>query len=220
MGHGHAHGHGHQQDDWDARAADYDAVVDLMEPELGKASTALMEAARVGPGTKVLDLACGPGHTTNAATRLGADALGIDASQAMIDIARRRFPNARFEIGDMLAPPVGPWDAIVCRMGAHHVDPQWIDVAFGVLSPGGRVAIAETTVTDAADRSKDMRTPEEWAEAFERAGFANAESRETGANMSAIPYEAFERFGHDHDGGEPSFPKGPIFVIYANKPTS
>jgi SAM-dependent methyltransferase len=60
-------------------------------------------ASRIGPGGPVLDLGCGPGHTTAYLTALGLSAAGIDLSPRMVEQAAERFPQARFEVGDFLA---------------------------------------------------------------------------------------------------------------------
>src|SRR5687767_1037147 len=119
------HAHVHGPDGWDESAQQYDTVMALIEPALGSLTTALLDAVGVARGTRLLDLACGPGHTTAAATARGASALGIDLSPQMVGAARKRFPEVAFQVDDMRALPAGPWDAIVCRFGVHHVDPSW-----------------------------------------------------------------------------------------------
>jgi SAM-dependent methyltransferase len=56
----------------------------------------------------VIDVGCGTGEHTLLAASRGANALGVDISPAAIDIARRkageRRLDARFEVGDALAP--------------------------------------------------------------------------------------------------------------------
>ena len=190
--HTHYHGAGN---DWDERARHDNEVVDLREPELSKATKGLLEAARVKPGSRVLDVACGAGHTAAAATAAGADATGIDSSPAMISIATQRFPGTRFVEGDMLAPPDGPWDAIVCRLGAHHADPSWLSAARAVLKPGGRLAIAERDAVDDEERAKDMKSLAEWILLLEKAGFEEVQVAQSEANLS-----------------------GPIYIVSGSKP--
>jgi SAM-dependent methyltransferase len=53
----------------------------------------------------VLDVGCGNGVSTASLARHSAEVVGIDYSAAMIERARREFPdldNARFEVGDVL----------------------------------------------------------------------------------------------------------------------
>src|SRR5262245_15794964 len=58
----------------------------------------LVHAVGVGP---VADVGCGPGHVTAHMRKLGVDAVGIDLSPAMIEIARREHADLRFEVGSM-----------------------------------------------------------------------------------------------------------------------
>jgi SAM-dependent methyltransferase len=60
-------------------------------------------AAIVGPQRPVLDLGCGPGHTTAHLTSLGLAAVGIDLSPRMTGAATTTFPQSRFEVGDFFA---------------------------------------------------------------------------------------------------------------------
>ena len=57
-------------------------------------------AAIVGTKRPVLDVGCGPGHTTAHLTSLGLRATGVDLSPKMIEIASRTFPQSQFEVGD------------------------------------------------------------------------------------------------------------------------
>ncbi len=79
---------------------------------------ALAREARVGPGTRVLDLCCGvagPGLHVTAA--LGCDYLGVDASAAAVDRARHRASvaglEARFEVAHVPPLPAGRFDVVL-----------------------------------------------------------------------------------------------------------
>jgi ubiquinone/menaquinone biosynthesis C-methylase UbiE len=48
----------------------------------------------------ILDLACGAGRTTLRLTELGYHTKGVDLSEKLIAIAKRRFPNIAFEVGN------------------------------------------------------------------------------------------------------------------------
>jgi SAM-dependent methyltransferase len=56
----------------------------------------LVRAQGNGP---VADVGCGPGRLTGHLRGAGLDAFGVDLSPAMIDVARREHPGARFEVG-------------------------------------------------------------------------------------------------------------------------
>ena len=60
----------------------------------------LLFDAWVPPGSRVLDLGVGTGRTTQRLARDAADYLGIDIAPSMIEAARRRHPDHRFEVGD------------------------------------------------------------------------------------------------------------------------
>jgi SAM-dependent methyltransferase len=114
----------------------------------------LLDAARVGPGTRMLDVACGPGHLVAAAARRGARATGIDFSATMVEEARRRNPGIDFSEGDAeaLAAPDDSFDAVVIAFGMlHFAQPdRALEEVHRVLRPGGRIAF---TVWDLPERA-------------------------------------------------------------------
>lgn len=60
-------------------------------------------AGLVGKERSILDLGCGPGHTTAHLASLGVQATGVDLSPNMVETARSLFPASRFEVGDFFA---------------------------------------------------------------------------------------------------------------------
>jgi ubiquinone/menaquinone biosynthesis C-methylase UbiE len=54
------------------------------------------------PPARTLDVACGTGFLTR---HLRGDVTGLDASERMLEVARRQAPNARFVQGDALELP-------------------------------------------------------------------------------------------------------------------
>ncbi len=87
---------------WGERATDW---AYLMEPYARSANDALFDRAGVGQGTRLLDIACGSGYAASVAASRGASVAGLDASEALIAIARARTPGADFRVGDMFALP-------------------------------------------------------------------------------------------------------------------
>jgi SAM-dependent methyltransferase len=87
---------------WGARARDW---AYLVEPYARRVNDALFDRAGLGPGTRMLDIACGSGYAASVAADRGAEVAGLDASEALIAIARARTPGADFRVGDMFALP-------------------------------------------------------------------------------------------------------------------
>jgi SAM-dependent methyltransferase len=104
----------------------------------------LLDAVGAGPGTRLLDIACGPGIVAAAALRRGCSVVGVDFSSAMVSEARRLLPGATFHEADAEALPLpdGGFDAAVCNFGLHHFPyPQRaLRETVRMLRPGGRLA--------------------------------------------------------------------------------
>jgi ubiquinone/menaquinone biosynthesis C-methylase UbiE len=105
---------------------------------------ALLDAAQVGKGSRVLDVACGPGYVAVAAAARGAHATGIDFSSEMVEEARRRYPGIDFTEGDAeeLSFPESSFDAIVMNFGMLHLGrpERALQESHRVLRPSGRIA--------------------------------------------------------------------------------
>jgi ubiquinone/menaquinone biosynthesis C-methylase UbiE len=66
------------------------------------------------PGQSLLDVGCGAGMFASMARERGLLVSGIDASDALIAIARERAPGADFRVGDLEDLPFseGSFDAV------------------------------------------------------------------------------------------------------------
>src|SRR5215211_3984442 len=86
---------------WGARPSDWALSEDQQVPTYEEALT------RVGlePGQLVLDIGCGVGAFLRLVEARGARAFGLDASAALLEVARQRVPDADLRVGDMEALP-------------------------------------------------------------------------------------------------------------------
>jgi SAM-dependent methyltransferase len=104
----------------------------------------LLHAAGVKAGTRLLDVASGPGYVAAAATEAGANAVGIDFSSEMVGLAARLYPGIRFQEGDAesLAFADGSFDAVAINFGVLHLarPDAALAEARRVLVAGGRCA--------------------------------------------------------------------------------
>jgi demethylmenaquinone methyltransferase/2-methoxy-6-polyprenyl-1,4-benzoquinol methylase len=96
-------------------------------------------------GMRALDLATGTGDIAFALAAAGADVVGLDVTQRMIELARAKAmaPAPRFLVGDMLALPfpAQSFDVVTTGYGLRNVPDltMAIDEIRRVLKPGGRV---------------------------------------------------------------------------------
>ena len=127
---------------WKATATGYDTYWPALTSRL---SDALLDAVDAGPDTRVLDVACGPGHLAARAAERGATAVGVDIAEPMVRIARQRFPRAEFREGDAQALPFPDrcFDAVLSNLGLPHFgQPEQAVAEFRrVLTDEGRLAL-------------------------------------------------------------------------------
>ncbi|MER6030534.1 methyltransferase domain-containing protein [Streptomyces sp. NPDC001851] len=112
-------------------------------PITGPFVAELLDAAGLGPGDAVLDLACGTGFVAHAAARLVGPTgrvFGADSDEGLIRVARDRhprlYPDIEFTVttADRLPYDDAAFDAVVCQQGV----PFFTDLA-GTLTETARV---------------------------------------------------------------------------------
>lgn len=92
---------------------------------------------RIGPGARVLDCGCGAGRFARMAADAGAAVAGIDAAEALIDIAAERTRDGDFRVGDLEALP-WPDDSFDVVTGFSAF--QFADDKVQALTEAGRVS--------------------------------------------------------------------------------
>jgi 2-polyprenyl-3-methyl-5-hydroxy-6-metoxy-1,4-benzoquinol methylase len=129
------------------------------------------------PGERILDIGCGTAEILESLPHV--EYLGIDASEAYIDLAKVRYADrGTFQTGDvrelrsMLA---GRFDIVLAMGLLHHLDDGQaaglFDCAYDVLAAGGRLITIDCTLTAKQspiarwlirrDRGKNVRTEEQ-----------------------------------------------------------
>jgi SAM-dependent methyltransferase len=86
---------------WGARASDWADAETQQRPTYEEA----LRRVGITPGQLVLDIGCGSGAFLRAAADRGATVFGLDASQALLEIARDRVPGADLRVGEMQSLP-------------------------------------------------------------------------------------------------------------------
>ena len=133
---------------------DFTRIADTMR----ESGEALVQKLGITKGLKVLDVACGDGTTALPAAKLGADVLGVDIAQNLVEAGNRRaeehgLTNLRFQEGDatnLEQVPEKSFDLVVSIFGAMFA-PRPFDVAkemLRVTRPGGRIAMGNWIPND------------------------------------------------------------------------
>ena len=100
-------------------------------------------------GEKILDLGCGYGYYTDYFKSIGGNVIGIDASKAMIDIAKKNYPDCEFEVADITKEipfEDNSFDIIFCNqvlMDIENVESVFYECS-RILKPGGILYYAIT----------------------------------------------------------------------------
>jgi SAM-dependent methyltransferase len=150
---------------WEHQAPTYDDVIGRVTSQL---VGPLLDAAGVQQGSRVLDLATGPGYAAAEAAALGASVVGVDMAAAMVELARRLHPAVEFRVAQAEALPFEDdvFDAAVSNFVVPHLSrpERAVSELVRVLHGGGRLAL---TTWDQADR---MRLLGVFLDSFAEAG--------------------------------------------------
>jgi demethylmenaquinone methyltransferase/2-methoxy-6-polyprenyl-1,4-benzoquinol methylase len=134
---------------FDRIAPVYDAMNRIMTAGLDRRWRRITVEQVVRRGDRVLDACCGTGDLAIAARARGADVVGLDFSEPMLERARSKSRDIEWVRGDVLALPFdeASFDAVTVGFGVRNVE----DLEAGlrelrrVLRTGGRIGILEIT---------------------------------------------------------------------------
>src|SRR5271166_6078258 len=87
---------------WGSRAVDWSCLYEHYSLDV---LVALLPRLGIGPGTSLLDVACGSGLAVRVADGMGADVAGIDASAELVAVACDRTPTSDLRVGSMFELP-------------------------------------------------------------------------------------------------------------------
>jgi SAM-dependent methyltransferase len=121
-----------------------EAYADVFKGCVTQAIEPMLDTARIVAGSRVLDVATGPGIIAAAALERDATAKGIDFAENMVAVAQDRYPSIDFTVADAadLRFDDGDFDAVVMGFALFMMaepDKALLE-AHRVLAPGGRVA--------------------------------------------------------------------------------
>jgi SAM-dependent methyltransferase len=137
---------------WSDRAESYTLLTGAISQQ---AVEPLLDAAGVGHGSRLLDVATGPGEVVAAAAGRGARPVGVDLSEGMVALARDRHPGLDFRLADAEELPLEDalFDSLTAAFVLNHLPrpERALAEAARVLVPGGRAAF---TVWDRPERTR------------------------------------------------------------------
>ncbi|WP_391483370.1 magnesium protoporphyrin IX methyltransferase [Nereida sp. NH-UV-3] len=89
-------------------------------------------------GKRILDAGCGAGQMTHELALRGAEVVAVDISPSLVEIARKRLPDAlshqvTFHAGDMLDPALGDFDHVVAMDSLIYYDAADINRSISTL---------------------------------------------------------------------------------------
>jgi ubiquinone/menaquinone biosynthesis C-methylase UbiE len=140
-----------QRRKWGGRAGNWDRHNDF---GMGKVAAKAIELARARPGMACIDLGCGSGRLALLLAKQGADVVGVDVSEAMIEhmeslASKEGLATVRGLVApiEQLTMPAGSVDLVITNYALHHLldaDKQRaVRAAFEWLRPGGQLLVAD-----------------------------------------------------------------------------
>lgn len=122
-------------------------VYDGANPAVETSRKVLATMLEGAPTGTALDAACGTGWNAAHLEELGYEVIGVDATEAMLEVARIKVSRATFRLGNLESLPVADAsvDVITCSLALTHVaelTPAVAEMA-RVLRPGGWIVLSD-----------------------------------------------------------------------------
>jgi SAM-dependent methyltransferase len=134
---------------WGTAAQDW---VTYQEPAFLPLWRDALRAVNAREGMKILDAGCGTGGACVEADKIGCEVIGVDASPALLEVARKRLPAARFQESDLESLPLGDSevDASIAVNSVLYADDmaRAVRELARVTRPVGRVVITNWGIPD------------------------------------------------------------------------
>ncbi|SAL60872.1 class I SAM-dependent methyltransferase [Caballeronia humi] len=116
---------------------------------------------RPGP---TADIGCGAGRDVAWLATNGFDASGFDASESLLDEARRAYPSLSFELArlpELECVERGRYENVLCETVVMHLEPEVIGLAvqnlLALLKPGGTIFLSWRVTEQASQRDSAGR---------------------------------------------------------------
>lgn len=123
----------------------------------------------VGEHRRVLDAGCGAGQVTKMLRNWKCNAVGVDAAEKLIELARTAYPGLAFTVGDLRALPYPDedFDAVVARYSVIHTAPDEVPTVVAefarILRPGGCLLVEFQSSGSAPTHAFDHAAAPAWA---------------------------------------------------------
>ena len=130
---------------WGSRAEEWALTEEQQLPTY----EAALDRVGIGADQRVLEVGCGSGVFLRAAADRGAAVTGVDSSGRLVELARRRAPEAELMVGDLQALPFDDdsFDVVFASNLLEHLErPAATALLAGarrVLRPGGRLVLVQ-----------------------------------------------------------------------------
>lgn len=217
---------------WDRAAIYYE---NFWQQQLKPAQDKLLEMAKLQPGEKLIDIACGTGLVSfPAAEKLGANGfvLATDISDGMVKICtelakEKKLTNIEFKRMDAeeLSVPNEEYDVALCALGLMYVpDPvKALKEMQRVIKPGGRAVAAVWGQRDHCGWAEifeivDRRVATEVCPMFFNLGNRDVLKRSfEAAGFSNVSFEKLNtilNYSSDEDAYGAAFAGGPVALAY------